>query len=280
MRGAASLGGVLARVVLIDLGKLDTYRSVGSVIALAAAIGVVTICVPIGLRFAELGPLSLRLQVAASMLPSALVVTLPFAALTPPLGARKDASFCAVSVLLVALSIGNLGWFTPHANQWFRETTYASYVGRLPDAAHVTPQPGPERGIAEQSLTELIALSQQDGFRGRRAEEHLNSRAAMLLMVPVCLFAGVQVRRLSRVRMWQFAASLPAACGVVVVSWVLGRFSAIAVDVAFNERSGPFVDDAIRIYGIWLVPGICLLLTVLIAVIARRRERVIAAVAS
>jgi hypothetical protein len=267
-RVAAGVRGLTAVVVAVtvvaarDVASADTFRIAGAVAGAAVLMG-------IGFSYrrfevqaallAERGLNDASLFVMwASMLLPAISLCIPLALLAPPVRQVATRSLIGPCVVLTAISAFNLGWMTPHANQWFRETTWAIFRPAVPEP-HVPRSLA--RGLAEYTVADLVREVGQGGAQSRRAAGQLNSRAVLLAMVPVCLILGVQARRLGIARRWRFGAGLLAwvtlsagwfvgiVGGSVVVNLLVGQSEFL---VLLRPWAVPFVCSSIALAIAWL----------------------------
>lgn len=244
--GAAAVTVAVASVALRDVTSAATFRIAGAVVGAACLMSIGFSYRRFESYAAELSQLGLAdarlIGLWASLLPPAAAFCIPLALLAPPVRRVATRSLIGPCVVLMAISAFNLGWITPQANQWFRETSWAMFRPAIPE--QLVPR-STTRNLAEYTVADLVREVRQGGAQSRRATATLNSLAVLLAMVPVCLVLGVQARRLGVARRWRVGAGLLAW-----VTFAAGYATAIFVARIVTAGSP-------RLFSLWLVPLVC-----------------------
>lgn len=265
--GVVAVCGVLGRVVIADLGRPATYGVCAGVLALAVGFSLVMIQLMVLPSVVRPIPAELVVPLLISLLPMALTACVPLALLTPPFAQRPGGSMGALCLLIGLLSIGNLGWLTPHSNQWFREAVVAH---NNPPTPGFQPPDTLPRGHAELTVPELVRLAQQSGYGDRlRAVQTLSTRAVLLVMIPVSLIVGAQARRFTRARGQRYGGAV-IAWGIVAIAWATATMGSGAIRTVLAAEL--LRTYHLQTYRLWLVPIACVAGAVVLALLARRRE--------
>jgi hypothetical protein len=250
---------VVARSAMVDLGRSSTYRiglgTIGVSLLLSAVIVMRFLWLPWErVSIAESAVLFLYL------LPMGLPVALPLAALAPPFSRRSASSLMGLAVALTLFSVTTLGWISPKTNQAFRESVAATFVARGDSVV-------PGRGLAELSASELVTLARSQPDDGRIFHV-LNTRAAYVVAVPMCLLLGAQARRVASARDWRSGGRL-IAWAVALGSWGC----AFAGSMIVYRTVGPSADAASRAWVMWSIPASLALSAIILAWLASREEQ-------
>jgi len=268
VRARVAIGGlsasvsVVARGAVADFGRADTYRVGLGTVGVSLLLAAVLIVSQPGFLLAWPGAVSwtqgavLRLY----LLPMTLAVTLPLAALAPPYSRRGAPSLMGLALALTVLSGAILGWILPKSNQAFRESVASIAVARG-DAMVL------QRGVPELSAPELVTLARRhpDDWR---VWQVLNTRAAHVLAVPICLLLGAQARRLARARGWRSGGRL-IAWAVSVVCWG----GALAGSATVHQTAEASATAALRALVMWSLPVTLALAAIILAGVASRWEQ-------
>jgi hypothetical protein len=256
--GAVSVVSVVSRVTLFAVARPATSWLCAAALLLGITLSLAMIEVTVFPTVARPVPPALALELRLLLLPMALAVCLPLAVLTPPFIGRHLGSAAPVCLLLMLASVGNLGWLLPDANQAFRQRVVGHHNPAQAGFDQPTSLP---RGYNELSVAALLDRSRWSGDAD--AQKALNSRAVLLLMLPVCLLVGHQARRLAHMRSWRLAG-LVIAWGTTAMGW------ATAYPMAGIVREILALPAAFDGYAVWLMPTVCLAAATLFSALAGR----------
>jgi hypothetical protein len=266
IRGAWSLVAVLVHSVGGGLFSASTMRTCALCLALAVAFGIVLPFIWIFSGAWLPLPVATRLEMLALLAPWAVGTTLPLALLTL-VSLGRGSSLITACVWLCAVSFVSLGWVVPGTNQAFRERA-ALHNTTLPPGSTGLYLP---RGEAELSLPVLLSRSNQDTWLGGRAWTHLQGRLMLTALLPVCLLAGTQAVRLARARRWRVGGLVLSGATVIAAYGLYALAAAAATRIV---RSGSYVASAelLLTYRSWLLPGVMIVASMLLARLAHRAE--------
>lgn len=216
VRGALAVARVVLNLGVRDLAAGDTWKTTATICGLALVWSGLVVASSLGTA-ATSHPLlaSVALTQGVYLLPGTFVVGLALAALIPMVPRGRQVPIVAVGLLCSGITLANLQFIVPDANQAFRELA-AGAATRTAAPDRLRPALG--RGVAELSTTDLARRVWRAAPDSAPARRQLLIHGFLVAAPPILLLFSLHVRRLASGR-WSYRLSGLGALAAATVAY-------------------------------------------------------------